>query len=121
MAKAQMMIPDLPMTPFKNVNIICKSEAATIAVSELDKTYWQTEGNDVSGMQFKVVSWLQGKCFHCFEAVGEYRMGKDVLRTVVTTSYDLFKKKMSMTYSLLDSSGKTKPVILPQDFQCVVK
>ena len=120
---AQAQLFDLPVTvtPFKNVNIMCQSSGALIAISEADQVYWQADPGNRDGLQFKTVSWNKARCFHCFEAEGVLKIGDTVLRTAISSKYNLYSKKLDLTYYVYNEAGVKEVALQPKDFNCVVK
>lgn len=108
----------IPVTPFKNVNIVCKSKGATIAISEKDKTFWQTEGDEQQGIQYKASSWIGKGCTHCFDATGSTVIAGQVLTAQIETSFDQLRNKLSLTLSLIDNTGKKQVMLKPSDSVC---
>lgn len=109
-------------TEFKNVNILCQSSGALIAISEQDKTYWQSDAGQTSGLQFTVTSWKTARCPHCFEAEGFYEVAPGVvIKTALSANYEFYSKKMSLTYYVFDEDGNKEVGISPEEFNCLVK
>lgn len=119
-SQAQFAIPE---TPFKNVNILCKANkgGTVIAISEKEKAFWQTEGDQPVGIQYKAKTWTQKSCVHCFDTVGSVVIAGQVLTAQIETTFDQLRNKLSMTFSLIDPTGKKQVMFQPSDSTCSVK